>query len=94
MTCFKLLSLCAFTACTALPAHAQELNCAPAEAVMADVERQGYQLSFLGETESMGNLVIVTGDKGWLALVDTKDGRMCFLGNGVDWQLKQSGVGA
>ena len=91
MKYLRYAAFCLFTACTALPAPAQELNCAPRDAVMADMERQGYQLSFLGETDGLGTLVIVTGEKGWLAVVDMKDGRMCIVGMGVDWQLKQSG---
>jgi len=87
----RTLIFCLFTACTALPAPAQELQCAPADAVMADVERQGYQLSFMGDAD--GNaLMIVTGPKGWIAIVKRDVGDMCIVGMGEDWQLKQSGV--
>ena len=87
----KVLTMAMLTACTALPAHTQELACAPADAVMADIETQGYQLSFLGETDGNGTLLIVTGPKGWMAVVERIEGDMCILGMGVDWQLKQSG---
>lgn len=90
MKYLRYAALAALTACTALPAHTQELQCAPADAVMADVDRQGYQLSFMGEADG-NSLLIVTGPKGWLAIVKRDVGDMCIVGMGVDWQLKQSG---
>lgn len=92
MEVIRIALLAALTSCAAVPVAAQELNCAPRDMVMADMQRQGYQLSFLGETDGQGTLVIVTGAKGWLSVVDMTDGRMCIVGMGVDWQLKQSGV--
>lgn len=88
----KALTLAMLTACSPLPSMAQDLACAPADAVMADIEKQGYQLSFMGETDGNGTLLIVTGPKGWMAVVERIEGDMCIVGKGIDWQLKQSGV--
>ena len=90
MTYFNLVALALLTTCAA-PAHA-EVPCHPKTEVIEYLTGDEYQLVFVGTADDHKTaLAIYVNDAGWLSVVETPDGKMCLVGSGPDWQLKQTG---
>ena len=84
----KYTTLALLTTCAA-PAYALDCMGTPdAYSMLAD---GGFQPVFVGDAVNATLQIWVHPTQGWVSIIDTKDGKSCLVGNGMDWQLR--GVG-